>query len=151
LAAITEKEIRNAIAQANGCAYILTSRFKNKRGGMLATSVQLCGHEPPLVCIAVRKGHRVDLLLRDSHAFGLCCIPATSRLLLRRFRAMHSPESIADPFEGLEIDALLTGAPLLKGCTVAFDCEVFRIFDLEADHELVIGLVVALRVNGSKM
>jgi flavin reductase (DIM6/NTAB) family NADH-FMN oxidoreductase RutF len=144
---ITPIEIHRALAHANGCAYIVTSRFDGRRAGMLATSAQLCGIDPPLVCIAAPKGHRVDLLMRDSQCFALCCVPPSDRLLLRRFAAIHTPDSFLDPFDGLELDPLVSGAPILKRSIAALDCQMFRHFDLESDHELLIGRVLAVRMH----
>lgn len=42
----------------------------------------------------------------------------------------------------------MTGSPVLLRSIVAFDCEVVRHFDLEADHELFVGQVLASRMYG---
>jgi flavin reductase (DIM6/NTAB) family NADH-FMN oxidoreductase RutF len=118
---------------------------------MIAHSVQVCGNEPPLICIAATKGHRVDLLIRDSRAFALCCIPAMERLLIRRFSKHHSPESSADEqFDGIACDRLVSGAPILARSLVALDCQLFRQVDLETDHELIVGSVLAIRESDSE-
>lgn len=146
---ITVADIRRALAQASGCSYLLTSRSDGKSGGILAMSAQACGHDPPLICIAVPKGHGVDLLIRDSHCFALCCIPAADRLILRRFADPQVLEVIFDPFDGLPTLTLISGAPVLERSVAAFDCQLFRQFDLETDHELIIGMVLAVRMNES--
>lgn len=149
MSGVTEVEIRRALTHANGCAYLLTSSCNGKRGGIIATSAQLCGFDPPLICIAARKGHGVNLYMRDSQCFGLCCLPASNRMLIRRFCAFLTPDASSDPFDDIEMDRLTSTAPIVKRCLAAIDCRVFRQFDLETDHELIIGLVQAVRINAS--
>jgi flavin reductase (DIM6/NTAB) family NADH-FMN oxidoreductase RutF len=139
--------IHRALDRGRGCTPLLTSRFADKRSGLIATSAQVCGSDPALVCIAARKGHHVDLLMRDSQHFALCFIPSTDRLLLRRFDAQHTPDARIDPFDGMEMDRLTSGAPIFRRAVAALDCQIFRMVDLETDHELIIGSVLALRIT----
>ena len=55
---------------------------------------------------------------------------------------MRQRES-GDPFDCLPLDRLVTGAPIVRRAAAAFDCEVVRHLDMEADHELYIGHVLA--------
>jgi flavin reductase (DIM6/NTAB) family NADH-FMN oxidoreductase RutF len=69
-------------------------------------------------------------------------IRGDDKLLARRFAGHIPPDELGDPFDSLEVETMWTGAPLLKRCRAAFDCEVVRHFDLEADHELYVGQIV---------
>jgi len=125
--------------------YLMTSRFESKRAGQFVGSVQPCAEEPMLVCIAARKGHPIEPLIRDSHVFAVCRVDPDDKLLQRKFSCGNMRE-VGDPFDSFEIERLLTGAPILKRCPLALDCQVIRHLDVEADHELYIGQVVAGRV-----
>jgi len=122
--------------------YVMTAAFEAKRAGAIVNWVQPCSEEPVLICVAARKGHTVEPLIRDSHAFGLCMIREDDRLLARKFEGHIPPDELGDPFDSLEVESMMTGSPLIKRSLVAFDCEVVRHFDLEADHELYVGQVV---------
>ena len=65
----------------------------------------------------------------------------------RRFELHLSAEEHHDPFDALAVLTLETGAPILRTSPVAFDCEVVRHGDMDADHELYIGRVLAARVG----
>lgn len=125
-----------------GGTYVLTSAHDSKRAGQIVRWVQRCADDPPLVCVAARKGHPIEPLIRDSHRFGVCRIDPRNKALVRRFTALRPPDERVDQFDAVEVERLVTGSPILRHCVVAVDCQVVRHFDLEADHELYIGLVV---------
>lgn len=126
-----------------GC-YVLTSAHEGRRAGVVALSVQLCATEPQLISVAVRKGHVIEPIIRDSHAFAICRIAPDDKLTTRKFADGIAIEG--DPFDSLAIENLVTTAPVLKRAIMAIDCEVIRHFDMEADCELYVGKVLAGRV-----
>lgn len=132
---------RRALTQIPDGTFIITSAFEGHRAGSTALSVSICATEPRLVCVALRKGHFIEPLIRDSRAFAICRVSPTDRLVLRRFS--ESEHHDADPFDGVETTTLVTSAPILTRSLMALDCEVVRHFDLEADCELFIGQVLA--------
>ncbi len=138
--------VEQALALLPQALCVMTSAFDGGRAGVLVSRVMPCADEPLFVCVAARKGHSVAPLIRDAHAFGLCLIDESQRLLVRKF-APDAPE-VEDPFDSLSSITLATGAPLLERSRAMLDCEVVRHFDLEADHELYVGQVLAGRVNG---
>lgn len=136
-------------------AFVMTSAFEGARAGMRLRAVQQCADEPLLISVAARKGHRIDPLIRDSHAFAVCFVEPDDRLIERKFdeESLSAPavpsgngDEEPDPFDSLPTTALATGSPILTRAFAALDCEVVRHFDLEADHELFIGQVLAARV-----
>ncbi|MBL9031487.1 MAG: flavin reductase [Phycisphaerae bacterium] len=134
-------EVRAALDAIAGDRFLITSAFEARREGTICSWVQPCAHAPSLVCAAVRRGHPIEPLIRDSHVFALCRIEPDDRRTARAFGSSRS----GDPFDGIEVERLRTGAPILRRAMLALDCEVYRHFDLEADHELYIGLVVGTR------
>ena len=124
---------------------IMTSSFETDRAGLRVLSVQPCATEPCLICVAVRKGHFIEPLIRDSHHFGLCLVDPTERLVLRKFPE-DPPDNSDDPFDAFPTTRITSGVPILERGRAAFDCEVVRHFDLEADHEIYVGLVLGARV-----
>jgi len=122
--------------------YLLTAAYDGTRGGVLVSWVQPCAHEPALIAVAARRGHCVEPLVRDSRCFAICVVREGDRLIERKFQAPMPPDESGDLFDSLEVETLSTGSPIVMRCLVAYDCEVVRHFDLEADHELYIGRVV---------
>ncbi len=138
-------DFRRAVDQLAVGLFVMTAAHEAKRAGLVVASVQKCADEPLLLCVAARKGHVIEPLIRDSRRFAVCRLGPDDKTLARRFEVRRIPEDRDDPFDSLEIDHLVSRAPVLRRSTLAFDCEVCRHFDMEADHELYIGLVVAAR------
>jgi len=139
-------EARRALSLFPRGCFLLTASFDHKRAGQIVESVQPCADEPMLVCVAARKGHPIEPLIRDAHTFAVCRIEPDDKLIMRKFGPTKAPAAAGDPFDALEVERLATGAPIPKRCMAALDCQVLRHLDVEADHELYIGLVVAGRV-----
>src|SRR6187549_3206923 len=108
-------EARRALDLFPRGSFLLTASFEHKRAGQMVGSVQPCADEPMLICIAARKGHPIEPLIRDAHCFAVCRIDPDDKLLSRKFGATHPPER-GDPFDSLEIERLVTGAPVPKRC-----------------------------------
>ena len=123
--------------------FLLTAAHDGKRAGMIVTWAQACAEEPPLVVVAARKGHAIEPLIRDSRSFGLCSIAPDDRLLIHKFSSHEPPDEEGDPFASIPVERLVTGSPIVQRASSVLDCQVVRHFDLEADHELFIGQVVA--------
>lgn len=137
--------------------YLMTAAFEGQRGGMVVSSVQRCCDDPALICVAARKGHAIDPLIRDSRGFAVGIVPEGDKMIPRKFRfddTAVSPviEPVADdPFEAIPTTTMVTGSPILKRCPVWFDCEVTRRIDLEANYELFVGRVLAILRNGERI
>lgn len=142
--------IAGALALFPRGRFLMTACYDGQRSGMLVGSVQCCSTEPLLLCVAARKGHKIDPLIRDSRNFALGVVPEGDKLVMRRFSSADAapsefgPEGEDDPFDALPTRTLVTGAPVLPRCPTWFDCEVIRRVDLEAETELFVGMVVAM-------
>jgi flavin reductase (DIM6/NTAB) family NADH-FMN oxidoreductase RutF len=146
---------REALLRLPQPVYLMSAQFEGKRAGLFVRSLQVVADEPLLLAVAVRKGHPIDPIIRDAHAFAVGVVDPSDRLLARKFGSgasvpplEESAESSThpDPFDCLPIETLVTGAPVVRRCLVAFDCVVVRHLDLEADHELFVGQVFAGRI-----
>lgn len=147
-----EPAIREASLRIPGGVFVIASAYEGIRAGLIARSAQVCAEDPLLISVAVRKGHAIEPLIRDSRVFSLFQIEGSDKLLTRVFRDSDDtadtaePEERHDPFDSLPVVTLVSDAPITTRAVLGFDCEVVRHFDLEADHELYIGLVRAAKV-----
>lgn len=130
--------------------FLLTSHHASRRAGISTRWVMACAESPLLVAAAVRRGHWIEPLIRDSRAFAICAVEPGATLLLRKCAETSRPRD-GDPFDCVASTRLVTGSPILAGEGLALDCEVRRHLDLEADYELFVGLVVAARIDGAVM
>ena len=137
--------------------FLLTAAHDGVRSGMLVDSVQRVCSEPHLICVAARKGHKIDPLIRDSRSFAIGLVDPGDKLVNRRFQFTDSaPTEFVlpgddDPFDAIPTLTLKTGSPILERCTTWFDCEVIRRVDLEAETELFVGLVLSIWHGGQQM
>lgn len=138
------RAIAQALEAAPSAPFIMTARHGKDRAGAVTRWVQQCSVEPPLVSVALRRGHPIEPVIRDSHAFALCRVDDTDRLLVRRFE--NHTERPADAFDSIECETLITGAPCILRAQCALDCEVHQHYDLECDYELYIGVVRRARI-----
>jgi flavin reductase (DIM6/NTAB) family NADH-FMN oxidoreductase RutF len=127
---------------------VMTAQFEGDRSGVRVFSVMPCATDPLMVALAVRRGHSIEPLIRDSRGFAICAIAPDDRLVLRKFPE-DGTAAATDPFDSLSVMALKTGAPILKRAIWAFDCEVVRHFDLDADCEIYVGAVLDGLANRS--
>lgn len=139
-------DIPRSVEMLPGVVAVMTSAFESKRGGVLVHRIMKCADEPVCVAVAVPKGQRLATLIRDSHGFALSILERTTKLMLRKF----APDEEGDPFDTFELTSLATGSPILRCAVAALDCEVMRHFDLDADHELYVGQVIASKIYQSQ-
>lgn len=151
---LTPQDASAALATFKSPSYVMTGAFEGKRSGMLVKWVSPCAAVPPLLAVAIFRGHWVETLIRDSHCFGLCLLDPNDRLTARKFQETGPRDNLkkdVDPFDCLPVESLVTGAPLLKRSPVVFDCLVIRHLDLEADHSLYIAHVMGGKVNDAAL
>lgn len=140
----TRRPGADALERLPSRRFLLTAAHAASRNGMLVSRVQHCADEPPIVAVSVRKGHPLSPLIRDTAVFGLAELRAGDRVLARKFEApvdLHAE----DPFLGhpLVSSSETRGLPIPRGIAAWMSCELVRHLDIEADHELYVGRVVA--------
>jgi len=137
---------QGSIAKALGAIpsglFVLTASHEDRRTGMLASWVQQTCFNPPMVSVSIAKGRSILPLISESRHFGLCQLPATDRIIQRKF-AGSTPYG-EDPFLGFEMrHHTRTGVPILTGCLAFFECQVTCHMDVEGDHDLFVGAIIA--------
>lgn len=140
--------VAEAVALLPTGVYLVTAHFEDERSGLRVMSAMPCATEPALIAVAARKGHAIEPLIRDSHHFALCIARLDDRLLLHKFPLGAEPRGGGDPFDAIPYEHLGSGSPVPTRCLAALDCEVVRHFDLDADHEIYVGQVLAAKVYG---
>ena len=133
-----------ALAQIPSALYVMTASRGRASGAVLASWVQQVSYEPPLVSVAIPRGRGIAPLIRDSRAFALSQIHPDDRLLPRRLRLTDDRDWTV--LDTIPHETLATGSPCIKAAMAVLDCQVLRHLDVEADHELYIGHVVAGRI-----
>lgn len=142
-------DIGAALGRVPAGLFILTAEHEERRTGILASWVQQVAFKPPMVSVAVAKGRNILPLISGSHRFGLCQLPDNDKVLLRKFAG--SIDLDEDPFLGFDmVSDTQTPLPILANGLGYLECEVASHMDVEGDHDLFVGRVVAGRYFGGK-
>ena len=156
----TDHNLDTLLANLPGKRYLMTAAHDGKRSGAVFRWLQRCSDDPEMVMLSMRKGSSIVSIIRDSGQFGILMLHENiSETTLRRFRLinhfdvddavdqesrLHSTDlADRDPFLGLNTTNSPHGHPVLPGNSAFLDCELVRHVDIECDHELFIGRVLA--------
>lgn len=136
--------VERVLANLSRSSFVMTASHEGRRCGVCVRWVCACADEPLLISVALRRGHWIVPLIRDSHAFGLCSVDASDRLIALKFGENVRARD-GDQFDAIGADRLASGAPALRRSEMLIDCQMSRLIDLEADHQLYIGQVMDVR------
>lgn len=144
--AISIEDFKQGMRRLGGAVNIVTAADGAIWSGLTATAVTSLSAEPPrlLACIN-RQGVTFDTLSRG-RSMGINVLGAEHQELAMRFAGMAG-EAETDRFTDGGWFADTSGAPLLEGALVAFDCVVESILDA-GSHGIVIGNIVAVHTSG---
>ncbi len=121
--------------------YVLTSFYKEKINGMIASWVSQASYDPLLLMIAVHPNRYPHDLIAKSGCFTLH-VPADNQSdLLGRFKG---PDPKAK-FSSIQWQRGQTGCPVLKECLAYFECRVTAQYT-PGDHTLFLGEVLEARL-----
>jgi len=145
--ALPSPEMLQALANVPASSFLMTTAYGDLRDGRIVERVQQCGTNPPMLLVAMEKGHPLSPLIRDSRTFALSLLDPNERLLQRVF----GPERRVgdDPFLTYPHQVGTLGAPIVTRAIAWFDCEVVRHLDMETNFELFIGQVHAAGAGSS--
>lgn len=144
--AVDSEHVARALAQMTASPWVMSSIYETTRTGVLVRRVMQCADEPVCLCVSIRKGSRIDPVVRDSRVFAVSLMAGTDKLLLKKFDTPEATEE--DPFDSYAVRRLRTGSPIMSRAVAAFDCEVLSHVDLEADSELYVGRVLDVCLAG---
>ncbi len=124
--------------------FILTAGVGDEASGMLASWIQQCSFEPPLVSVAVKRDRHFTMLLSTEAPFVVNIVAAGHTKFLGHFGKGFGPAESA--FDGIEVQQTVGGIPILVGASAHLECRVVQRFTA-GDHDLVISRVVGGRLH----
>jgi flavin reductase (DIM6/NTAB) family NADH-FMN oxidoreductase RutF len=138
-AAVFKKGMRHLAASVT----LITTRHHDLRGGLTATAVCSVSAEPPQILVCVNKTASAHDPIGEAGFFCVNILAPTHRKLAERFAGMDGVEG-DERFRDLgDWSTLTTGAPVLKGCPVSFDCRLVTKVSA-GTHTIYIGEIVDL-------
>ena len=138
-AAAFKKGMRHLAASVT----LITTRHGEQRGGLTATAVCSVSAEPPQILVCVNKQASAHDPIGHAGFFCVNILSPGHRKIAERFAGMDGVEGDERFRDMGEWSELATGAPVLKGCPVSFDCKL--VSELAAGtHTIYIGQIVDL-------
>jgi len=138
------KDFRDAMSRFPGAVTAITTLDGDAPVGLIATAVCSLSAEPPsLIACVNRSSSTHDIILRSGF-FAVNVLSGELSNVLEQFSTRRG----AERFDGLTWTAGVTGAPLLAGAHLAFDCEVANVHD-GFSHSIIVGTVRAIEQHAS--
>jgi flavin reductase (DIM6/NTAB) family NADH-FMN oxidoreductase RutF len=136
-----EKELIQTLGKMTYGIYVLTSYYKQKINGMIASWVSQVSYDPPMIMVAIHPNRYSHHLIKKGSYFALHVLAKTQTDLLKRFKG-------SDPsakFDDIQWTRGKTGCPVLGECVAYMECEVETSYS-PGNHTLFIGNVRCGRV-----
>lgn len=143
--AVTREGFRNAMARLGAAVNIVTTDGPGGRHGFTASAVCSVTDSPPTLLVCLNKGSSAA---GPVHANGVVCIntlAAGHEPLSNLFGGRTPPE---ERFASGAWRVAATGAPMLVGAVVAFDCRIVRTVEV-GTHNVLFCEVVGVAEGGS--
>jgi len=141
-AAAFKKGMRHLAASVT----LITTRHGEQRGGLTATAVCSVSAEPPQILVCVNKQASAHDPIGHAGFFCVNILSPGHRKIAERFAGMDGVEGDERFRDMGEWSTLSTGAPVLKGCPVSFDCKL--VTELSAGtHTIYIGQIVDIALD----
>ena len=147
---ISAEEFRQAMRRLGGAVNIVTAADGAVWAGLTATAVTSLSAEPPRLLACINRQGLTFETLSHGRVMGVNVLGACHKELAMRFAGLDGVEE-TDRFQGDGAWRTAgTGAPLLEGALVSFDCSVESILDA-GSHGIVIGNIEGVRVGGEEV
>jgi flavin reductase (DIM6/NTAB) family NADH-FMN oxidoreductase RutF len=138
-----QTELAAALGRIPSGLFIITVRHEDQSTGMLASWVQQCSFQPPLITVAINQQRAVLDWLRIGTQFTVNVLAEGSRQLVSHFGKGFELNQPA--FTGLEVHNDQSVPPILLSSHAYLVCQVVERV-VTGDHVLLIGEVMAGRV-----
>ena len=129
---------------------LITTHHKGLRGGLTATAVCSVSADPPQILVCVNKTASAHDTIGEAGHFCVNILAPPHRKIAERFAGMDGVEG-DERFKDMgEWSTLTTGAPVLKGCPVSFDCTL--VSEVSAGtHTIYIGQIIDIALDAAAM
>ena len=141
-AAAFKKGMRHLAASVT----LITTRLGDLRGGLTATAVCSVSAEPPQILVCVNKTASAHDHIGEAGFFCINILSPAHRKIAERFAGMDGVEGDDRFCDMGDWSSLTTGAPVLKGCPVSFDCKLVTRLSA-GTHTIYIGEIVDLTLD----
>lgn len=143
--AVEKQAYREAMARLGAAVNVITTDGPGGRAGFTASAVCSVTDTPPTLLVCANRANDSYPAMRANSALCVNTLAGAHEELSPVFAGMtqHTMEA---RFEGATWHRLQTGAPVLDGALVAFDCRITQIVEV-GTHDVFICAVEAVEVG----
>ena len=140
-------ELASALGRIPSGLFIVTLRHNDAEVAMLASWVQQCSFDPPLLSIAVKKGREVATWLTERTPLAVNILAEGQSSIVSHFA--QGKRLTDPPFDQAGVERLDSRPPVLSEALAVLQCEVVTAY-LTGDHHLFVARIQegALRGDG---
>ncbi|WP_445115683.1 flavin reductase [Acinetobacter sp. WZC-1] len=134
-------DFKNAMSLLTSAVNVVTTSGKSGRHGFTASAVCSVTDAPPTLLVCMNKASRSHTHFIENKILTVNVLSADHQHISRVFSSRMSPE---ERFEHGIWTELKTGAPVLEGALVSFDCQIEQIQKV-GTHTIFICHIVAIQ------
>src|SRR5207245_8658550 len=116
------KQPQAALGRIVSGMFVITARREPGETGMLASWVQQCSFDPPLVSVALRKGREIASWLPEGAPFVVNILDDTQTDMLIHFGRGFSETEAA--FADVEVERVAGRPPIIRDPSACLHCRV---------------------------
>ena len=139
------KQLAAALGRIPSGLFILTFRQGEIETGMLASWVQQCSFNPPLISLAIQRGRDLGKLLLPGSKFTLNILDDSQTDMIVHFGKGFELDDAA--FAGLDVNPGEDSGPILNEALAYLRCQVQERLPA-GDHDLLVAQVIDGRLLG---
>ncbi|HSI42053.1 MAG TPA: flavin reductase [Xanthobacteraceae bacterium] len=147
-AGLDARAFRSGMARLAAAVSIVTTVQGDEPFGFTASAVCSVTDTPPTLLVCVNRNARSHPVIAASRVLCVNTLSGGHEDLSMAFAGGGGATSMADRFRHGEWTRLVTGAPVLVGAAVSFDCQV-NAFHEAGTHDVLFCDVLAIREGAS--
>ncbi|WP_043336803.1 flavin reductase [Belnapia moabensis] len=140
---VTKQEFRDAMARLGAAVNVITTGGPAGRGGFTASAVCSVTDEPPTLLVCMNRNATAAPALKANGNVCVNVVAAGQKEVAMVFAGVTKC-TMEERFDAGTWASLATGAPVLQGAVVSFDCKVAEIVE-KGTHCVVFAEVAGIR------
>ena len=137
---VSKEAFRDGMSRLAAAVNIITTDGPNGRAGFTASAVCSVTDSPPTLLVCLNRESSVYEVFRANQAICVNTLGPSSEELSKIF---GGKTPMAERFSAADWTTGVSGAPILRGAAVSFDCHVARTFDV-GTHDVFFCEVLAV-------
>ncbi|MCO6416925.1 flavin reductase [Siccirubricoccus sp. KC 17139] len=142
---VSKQDFRDAMARLGAAVNIITTDGPGGRGGFTASAVCSVTDEPPTLLVCMNRNATAAPALKANGNVCVNVVAAGQKDTAMVFAGVTKC-TMLERFEAGTWATLATGAPVLQGAVVSFDCKVVDVVE-KGTHLVVFGEVQGIRAG----